>query len=88
LCGKLKVIKVTVKTGSGTTTHTYKTADWPRHEDGDNAESVEDVLDGFVWQHHLENIFRGKADLCSMNSYQNRTMWKLIFDEIEEESME
>lgn len=88
MCGKLKTIKVEVRNGTGTIYYTYQTRRWPNVPDSDNQPSVQPALNDFSSQdkYTLAKIFRGNLSLCAMQKYENRAIWKLIFDHIEEES--
>ena len=85
MCGKLKTISVEVRSGNGTTRYTYQTRKWPRCVEVDNDTYVQDALNNFQPQRTLERIFRGNLSLCAMQKQENRAIWKLIFDEIEQE---
>jgi len=84
LCRKLKTIKVEVRSGNGITRYTYKTLHWPNTSNVNGHVHIQDILDDFHPQHTLSQIVRGSLNLCSMNQ-QNREIWGLIFNEIEEE---
>lgn len=86
MCGKLKTIKVEVRTGSGTKTYTYQSTHLPKSGDNDNIESTERFFDSFEQQRILERIFRGSMSLCAMQRDINRNLWKMVFDDVEQEN--
>lgn len=85
MCGKLKTISVEVRSGNGTTRYTYQTRKWPKVSDTNNDTNVQETLDTFYPRRTLERIFCGNLSLCAMQKHENRAIWKLIFDRIEEE---
>jgi hypothetical protein len=85
LCRKLKTISVEIRRGNGNIRYTYQTTKWPKCVEVDNGVYVQDALNNFQPQRTLERIFRGNLSLCAMQKYENRTIWKLIFDNIDHE---
>ena len=87
MCGKLKRIRTEIRGCNGTTSYTHETRDWNPLvcEQEAKDKKVQDILDSFHSQHTLQRIMRGDLNLNSM-TIDNRIAWKLIFDEIEEES--
>ena len=87
MCGKLKTIRTEVRNCNGVTSYTHETREWPPPDlqPDSKRKQVQDELDSFPSQHTLGRIMRGDLNLNSMTD-ENRRVWKLIFDEIEEES--